>query len=162
MNYFKDISTLDKAKNLFRDLCKKLHPDTSGYSSQADFIRMFNEFKAFRPTDGRKEDATFNADKFYNIVKRFEHLEDINVSFVGSFIWLEDVVKGATYNQRQSIKDIRIDGYNFARFASKKLAWYFSPQDYKQFNKGKKTLDQIKDAYGCKSFAMQGAMRINR
>ena len=29
-NYFINCTTLDEAKNLFKELCKKLHPDTSG------------------------------------------------------------------------------------------------------------------------------------
>ena len=46
--YF-DVKTIEEAKNKFRDLCKMLHPDTSGYDSQNDFVKMFNEFKAFKP-----------------------------------------------------------------------------------------------------------------
>lgn len=158
--YFHNCKTLDQAKNLFRDLCKKLHPDTSGKDSQADFIRMYNEFKNFRPSENKKGDENFNADKFYNLVKKFEHLENIKVSFVGSFVWLEDMVKGATYNQKEEIKKISLDGYNVARFARKKIAWYFSPLDYKQRSKSGKSLDQIKNTYGCNSFNMLGSKKL--
>lgn len=47
--YFETAKTIEQAKNLFRDLCKKLHPDTSGFDSQSEFIKMFNEFKNFKP-----------------------------------------------------------------------------------------------------------------
>lgn len=160
MNYFINCTTLDDAKNLFRNLCKKLHPDTSGFSSQSEFITMFNEFKAFKPSTTDKNDLNFNASKFYNMVKQFEHLQDINVSFVGSFVWLEDVIKGATYLQRNNIKSIKLDGYNSPKFAPKKVAWYFSPLNYKQFSKGKKTLSEIKNTFGCNTFAMKGAYKL--
>lgn len=156
MNYFNDITTLDQLKNEFRKLSMKLHPDTSGYDSQADFVKMYAEFKnlskRLKFTTGHKADETFDADKFYNRMQHFNGLKDIKVSFVGSFIWLEDEVKGAMYQQKDAIKAIRLDGYNFARWARKKVSWYFSPQDYKQLSKGKKTLEQIKSTYGCNSF----------
>jgi hypothetical protein len=160
MNYFINCTTLDDAKNLFRNLCKKLHPDTSGFSSQSEFITMFKEFKAFKPSTTDKNDLNFNASKFYDMIKQFEHLQDINVSFVGSFVWLEDVKQGATYQQKDGIKSIKIEGYNAARFAGKKKAWYFSPLNYKQFSNGKKTLSEIKNTFGCNTFAMQGNKKL--
>ena len=160
MNYFINCITLDDAKNLFRTLCKKLHPDTSGYGSQTDFIAMFKEFKQFKPSQETKTDANFNADKFYNLVQNFQHLKDIKISFVGSFIWVEDIKKGATYLQKESIKNINLEGMNSPRFARKKIAWYFSPSDYKQKFGGRKTLSQIKNTYGCNSFSMKGAKQI--
>ena len=49
--YFDNIKTIEEAKNLFRDLCKKLHPDTSGYDSQNEFVKiakvLFNGSEAF-------------------------------------------------------------------------------------------------------------------
>lgn len=153
MNYFNNCQTIDEAKNLFRELCKKLHPDTSGFDSQTEFIQMFNEFKKFKPTVKSEDKETFNASKFYDMIKNFDCLNDINISFVGSFIWLEDIAKGATYYQKDLIKAIKLEGYNSARFASVKKSWYFSPLDYSQKAKGKKTLEQIKSTYGCKTFS---------
>lgn len=150
--YFTECTTIDEAKNLFRDLCKQLHPDTSGRNSQSEFITMFNEFKAFKPTSATAENQTFDAAEFYDIIKHFEGLQNIKLSFVGSFIWLEDEASGATYLQREQIKSIKLSGFNSARFASVKKSWYFSPADYQQKSKGKKSLEQIKSTYGCKTY----------
>jgi hypothetical protein len=88
-------------------------------------------------------------------------LTDVKISFVGSFIWLEDEVKGATYQQKEAIKSIVIDGLNSAKFAGKKKVWYLSPIDYKQKSKSKKDLNEIKNTFGCSSYKMQGQKQIS-
>jgi hypothetical protein len=150
--YFDNVLTIDEAKNLFRDLCKNLHPDTSGYDSKADFIKMYSEFRNFKSSRSGVENENFDADKFYDMLKKFDELYDIKISFVGSFIWLEDLKKNATYLQREIIKKISIEDYNEVRFAPKKKCWYFSPKDYVQKSKPKKDLEEIKQTYGSKSF----------
>jgi curved DNA-binding protein CbpA len=158
MNYFKDCKKLDEAKTLFRKLCLKLHPDTGG--TNKDFIYMFNQFKSFRPLEGFEE--PFNAEKFYNNeVKAFDILDDVKVSFVGSFIWLEDNEKGATYRQKDVISSMTIQGKNKARFARLKKVWYFSPEGYKQKAKSGKSLAQIKSKYGSKEYATKGKQLVS-
>jgi hypothetical protein len=159
--YFDTIKTIEEAKNLFRDLCKKFHPDTSGYDSGNDFIRMFSEFKKFKPTDKTDADENFDASKFYDLLKAFDILENIKLNFVGSFIWLEDIATNATYLKKNKIKEILLDGYNNARFAPTKKLWYFSPVDYVQKSKGKKDLEEIKKKYGAHSFNLKSTLKIN-
>lgn len=152
MNYFKNVRSLNEAKNLFRKLSIRLHPDTSGYDSQAEFVSMYEEFKTLtnklKFNTGFDADKDFNAEKFYHLIKKFEKLSDIKISFVGSFIWLEDIKPGAMYRQKQAIKEIKIQGYNNPRWARQKKNWYFSPEDYKQKGKSGKSLEEIKDRYG--------------
>lgn len=157
MNYFKECTTIDEAKTLFNKLVFELHPDTSGYNSQSDFIRMYNEFKGLKLKDFSGKEAKANVDELYNLVKLFDGLEGVIVSFVGSFIWLE----GDTYNNKDKIKAISIDGMNPPRYASKKKAWYFSPMDYKK--KGKKSLglNEIKDLYGSKQYKAKGQYKLS-
>ena len=157
MKYFNNCTTTDQAKNLFRELCKKLHPDTSGSDTQSEFIQMFKEFKAFKPSD---KETDFNKDEFYNLIKKFDGLNNININFVGSFIWLEDVVIGATYLQRNEIKNITLEGFKSAKFAPVKKSWYFAPENYQQKSKGKKSLEEIKNKYGCKSFKTISNLQI--
>ena len=149
MKYFKDCKNVDEAKNLFKKLCLKLHPDTSGYDSQSEFIKMFNEFKNFKINDN---DDDIDAEKFYNIVKKFDSLFNVKISFVGSFIWIEDIEKGATYLQKEILKQIKIDGYNDIKFAPKKKCWYFSPLDYKRKGNYEISIEEIKSKYGAKEF----------
>ena len=164
MKYFNECQTLDEAKNLFKRLCFKLHPDTSGYNSQADFVQMNAEFKkvadVLKFRTGKEEDRNFNAGKFYDMVKKFDGLEDIKINFIGSFIWLEDVKPGAMYQQREAIKGIHFEGYNFARWAGKKKSWYYSPQDYKQNSSAKKSIEELKSTYGGATFKTKQSIRI--
>lgn len=160
MLYFKDCTTLDEVKNLLRKLSKELHPDHNKGVDKG-FAKMFKQYKEacerLKFKSGFKADANFNADAFYNLMRKFDHLQDVTVSFVGSFIWIE----GDTRSQRETIKSINIEGYNPARWANKKLAWYFSPQGYTQKKKSKHDLEGLKAKYGCKSFDTNKTLRIS-
>ena len=156
-NYFAQCNTLDDAKNLFRKLCFDLHPDhNKSATAHKDFIEMMKQFKAFKPSAkyARESDENFNADKFYNIVKQFENLQDVLVSFVGIFIWLEDEphAEGATKRQKEDIKKIKLEGYNPPRWARKRAKWYYSPEGYKQFKRCNKTFDELKRTWGSKTY----------
>lgn len=165
-DYFKNVTTLNDAKNLFKKLCFELHPDTSNRDSQQEFIKMFAEFQTvsnqLKFSTGFDADTNFNADAFYNIVKKFEGLNNIQINFVGSFIWLTDTEenKGAMYEQKDLIKDVKIDGYNVARWAKKKLSWYFSPADYSQKGSSNKSLDQLKTQYQTNVFLTPKTERL--
>lgn len=155
--YFKNCITIDEAKTLFRKLCLELHPDKGG--KQSEFIKMYNEFKQFKPkTDKFKQSEKFDAEKFYNLIQKFEGLNDVKISFVGSFIWLEDLRKGAMYEQKEQIKSIIIDGYNSPKWARKKVSWYFSPKDYKKTSKKRLSLGEIKGIYGTQEFEQKRAL----
>jgi len=156
-NFFNSCNTLDEAKNLFKKLAFELHPDHRQDKQRAhlDFIELMRQFKAFRPTIKREGDEDFNHEAFYNLVKNFDKLKGVLVTFVGSFIWLEDEMPGATKDQKETIKKILLQGYNPPRFAFKRLKWYYSPEGYKQKFRSKKTFEQIKQTWGSKTYKPQ-------
>lgn len=163
--YFTNCNTLDEAKNLFKKLCFELHPDTSGYNSQSEFVQMFKEFKSLENrfnTSNTEENTNnnFNAEQFYNIVKIFEGLESINISFVGSFIWLTDLTPGAMYSQKEKIKAITIENYNTARWAGQKKSWYFSPADYVKKGRSNKDLSELKQMFGSTDFQTKSNFKL--
>ena len=159
MKYFQNCKTLDEAKNLFRKLVFELHPDRNNGIDKG-VGSVITEFKIVSKTlkfnTGFDADKNFDADKFASIIAKFQHLEDLTVSFVGSWIW----ITGDTQAQKENIKAINLEGYNPARWARKKLAWQFSPEGIKKGFRGKKTLEQIKATYGSKSYTMKGSTRI--
>lgn len=159
--YFTECQNLDEAKNLFKKLCFQLHPDTSGYNSQTDFVQMFKEFKNLKfENKTNNENENFNAEHFYNIIKMFEGLENIEIAFVGSFIWLTDIIDGAMYTQREKIKAITLENYNTARWAKKKKSWYFSPSDYVKKSRSNKGLEEIKNLFGSVEFKTKANLKI--
>lgn len=155
MKYFSTFTTLDEAKNAFRKLCLLLHPDKGG--DQAEFIKMYNEFKNFKPSAGTKEnDEPFNASKFYDMIQNFENMEGLNISFVGSWVWIE----GETMQHREAIKKILLDGYKSASWAKVKRAWFFSPVDHVSKGRPTKGLEEIKNVYGCQTFKTKTILKI--
>lgn len=153
--YFKDCNTIDEAKTTFRKLCLILHPDKGGKAS--DFIELMKQFKSFRPSQKREnENENFDREEFYNIIQMFSGLDGLNISFVGSFIWLE----GNTMTHKDAIKSIKIEGYKNANWAKVKKAWFFSPLDYMQKSRSQKNLEEIKQTYGCKTFTPETFYKI--
>lgn len=152
MDYFKDCITLDEAKKRYRTLLMISHPDKGG--SHADTIELINQFKAFKPTKQAKTDENFNFEKFHDLVMKFEHLDNLTVSFVGTWIWIE----GNTYPQKDKIKAIEVGKYDDKTydspyFAKKKKAWYIAPKtEGKKRRSSGKTLEQIKAVYGSESY----------
>ena len=146
MNYFKNCTSLDDAKNLFRKLCFELHPDKGGKAS--DFIEMRKQFETFAPQKTENKEA-FNFDKFENIIFVLSRLNsDVKIEFIGTWIYLTDNCKGATYMQRETIKELILEGYNKAQFSKSKKAWYFAPEGTNVFKKRGVKLDDLKQRFG--------------
>lgn len=153
--YFTKCNTIDEAKNEFRKLCLILHPDKGGNAS--DFIAMYNEFKAFKPSQRKENEAEFNADAFYDLVQKFEGFEGLIINFVGSFIWLE----GNTIQHKDSLKAIKLEGFKPLYWAKLKKAWFYSPLEYKKKSGKLVDLSEIKSRYGCTSFKTKQTFKIN-
>ena len=148
-NLFKDCRNWDEAKTLFRKLSKTMHPDWGGTHEQ--FIELVKQFENFTPTfseDNKFANADFDKRKFADIIEILKDLDDVTISFIGTFIWIE----GNTYSQKDKIKAVKLQGYNSARYASKKKAWYFSPIDYKKKSKKLYHMEDIIEIFGSQSY----------
>jgi hypothetical protein len=155
MDIFSDCKTIDEAKNSFRKLCMTMHPDKGGNAS--DFIKMYDQFKKFKPSTGKENETDFNAEEFYNIIQHFATFEGLEISFVGSFIWIE----GNTYQHKDELKKIMLKDFNPIRYAKKKKAWYFSPTDYQKKSSKTTDLKDIKIKYGCDTYRTQQTLKIS-
>jgi len=149
IQYFIECTTQDEAKNLFKKLCFELHPDhNSSSNAHGEFVEMMKQYENFTPSTGRERNESDAAAHLYNIVKNFEVLQGVLISFVGSFIWLEDEEAGATKAQKEQIKQILLTGFNKPRYARNRQKWFYSPEGYTQKFKSGKTFDEIKKTWG--------------
>ncbi|HAX17356.1 MAG TPA: molecular chaperone DnaJ, partial [Actinobacteria bacterium] len=78
-------------------------------------------------------------DGYREAINAIIHLPGIEIEICGSWVW----VSGNT----KQYKDIfKANNYHWA---SKKIMWYFRPEEYKQtFNKKSQSMDYIRNKYG--------------
>lgn len=144
MNYFKNCTTLNEVKSLYRQLAKQFHPDKGGDLATMQAIN--NEYalaiaiiaKGGTFTAEEAEAEILNAEAYKNAVNAIINLSGINIEICGGWIW----VTGNTYQHKAILKNA---GFYFA---SKKVAWYFRSVEYKTNNRKTLSLDGIRTKYG--------------
>lgn len=145
-DYFGECKTLDEAKQLYRKLCIRLHPDRSGYDSKTDFQQMLAQFEKFRPATERftGEFDNWNATEYAHLIEQLLQIPGIKIEICGSWIWLS----GDTKPVKDQIKAVD-PGESMRRGWSKhKMKWYFSPRGYRKRSGDTLDFDTIKDLYG--------------
>lgn len=154
MKFFNNVETLEDLKKEYRKLIFKLHPDRGG--NEEDFKAMKNEydelFVRLQKGEGashfeRKEDIN----QFKDIIESLIHFDGILIDVVGSWIWLG----GDTKPYKDDIKAL---GF---MWSSKHKKWFFNGDNKKRRIINKKTYEEIKNEYGCKTYKSSGAMKIS-
>ena len=151
-NLFETCKTFDEAKTLFRTLSKKMHPDLGG--SHEEFLNLMTQFENFKPvfnSENEFANKEFDKEKFAEIIDLLKDLDNVQITFAGTFIWVE----GDTYSQREKIKALNLPNYKNARFAGKKKAWYFAPIDYVKKSRKDYGLDEIKKMFGAETYTQK-------
>ncbi len=142
--FFKNFSSLEDVKILYRELAKKHHPDRGGdvenmkqVNNEYEYI-IKNRCFSFR-SESEKENFDENSELLYpEIINQLLNLIGINIELCGAWLW----VSGATKIHRQELKKIGL------WYAAKKEMWYYRPNHLKR-KKGK-TVDMmtIREKYG--------------
>lgn len=153
MKWFKDCTNIEEVKELYKKLCRKHHPDVSGYDStatmqeiNAEFTQAFNALKNKHRTENKEQDnspADEAPEEFMNIINALVNCDGLEIQLIGCWIWLE----GNTYSYKDIIKSL---GF---RWASKKKAWYFRREEDACRSRKDTSLEEIKSRYGCKTFS---------
>ena len=155
--YFDHLHTLDAIKAEYKRLVKVHHPDVGGdtatmqdingqYADRVEWIKRHGEREEDRRNAANEVPAEYAAAVAAAVI-----LDGVNVDLVGSWIWCT----GNTYAHREALKAA---GY---RFANKKRAWYWRPESAACYRGGKKSLDELKDKYGCTHFEAAHAARLS-
>jgi curved DNA-binding protein CbpA len=134
---FKGIEGINEAKKIYKQLAKKLHPDVGGSD---ELFKMLNSIYTNILENGIYFSNEFKFDlEIEKIISQILHYENILIEVVGSWIWLS----GDTKEIKDKLKDL---GF---KWASKKKMWYFG--EMKGRNPQEKSLEEIKNKYGCET-----------
>ncbi len=153
LKWFKECANVEEAKELYKKLCRKHHPDISGYDStstmqeiNAEFKEAFNTLKNKHRANSKEQEnnntAAETPEEFMDIINALINCEGLEIQLVGCWIWLQ----GNTYPYKDIIKSL---GF---KWASRKKAWYFRREEDACRNRKNMSLDEIKSKYGCKTF----------
>jgi len=144
MKFFKDCTTLEEVKSLYKKLALEYHPDRGGDTATMQAINAEYAFATAKLVKGAKlsEEETEKeirfSEEYRKVIGQIVNLPKITIELVGMWLW----VTGDTYPVRKELKAA------WLFFASKKQAWYYRGDELKEFRGGKKTLDEIRGKYG--------------
>lgn len=130
--------------------CKKYHPDIN--PAGAEMMKVINAaYDLLRDYSGNiKEEQNDYGDLLNDALNAVLTLTGVTVEICGAWLW----VTGNTKAHKEALKEA---GF---KWASKKKAWYFRPENFRSFSRGKTTLDEIRTKYGSKRPTGQGFARI--
>lgn len=130
--------TPKQIKAAYREVCKKYHPDLN--PAGAEMMKIINQaFEALKDYSGELKDQQSDySEKLSEALNAVLGLPGLIVEVCGAWVW----ITGETKTHKDALKTA---GF---RWASKKKAWYFRPDEYRSFSRGKATLEEIRAKYG--------------
>ncbi len=165
MTYFKDCTTIDQVKTLYRSLAKQNHPDTGGDLATMQRVNIEYAFivaKLAKATPGATaqdiENEILQSEAYQQAINSIISLEGINIELCGGWVW----VTGNTrpYASEKSGGNGTLPGAGFF-YAKKKVAWYFRTAEFKTRGKSTLSMDGIRHKYGTQSIAQKSFLKIN-
>lgn len=131
-------ATFDVIKTAYRRACAQYHPDRN--PAGLEMMKLVNAaYQALSDYVAKTEvDQECDYGEKLNIaLNAIIHL-GLTIEICGAWLW----VSGDT---RQHKDVLKVSGF---KWAPKKLMWHFRPEDYKSFNRGKWSIDQIRATHG--------------
>ena len=168
MQYFKECTTHEEAKKLYRELVKEHHPDAGGdlrtmqeinaqYAKFQAGTAKENAYTRQREAHAQNKKSAADFHSMDEVEKKIEQailfavgLSGVDVELMGLWVWLS----GNTKEHKETIK-----AWNTAnpeikfRWLNNKKAWAFA--GVPSFGRKGSTLDEIRDTYGSTSFTKE-------
>ena len=134
-------------KTAYRAACKKYHPDIN--PAGEDMMKIVNQaFDVLKDYTGEikseQSDYTLwgtSGDLLNDALNAILGLSGLMIEICGSWVW----VTGETRLHKDLLKTA---GF---KWASKKQAWYFRPEEFCSRSKGTKSFEEIRAKYGTQS-----------
>lgn len=142
-----------QTKTAYRAACKKYHPDINPAGD--DMMTVINAaFEALKDYQGeiKEQDAKDYGDKLNEALNAVLGLSGLIVEVCGAWVW----ITGETRMHKDALKAV---GF---RWASKKKAWYFRPEEYRSFSRGNSSLEDIREKYGASKPMRKGHLLSGR
>ena len=163
LKYFKDCTSKEECKKLYKKLAFIHHPDRGGdtetmktINAEFDYVMENNIFKSSKKDTSKKDtkkDYDFSSSQFKDIISALVRLDGLEIEITGCFIW----VTGNTYPQKDIIKSL---GFRYSR---NKKAWYIAPEEYfaqKRSYKKSYSMNNIRNKYGSQKFESEGNQKM--
>ena len=157
MTYFRDCTSPQQIKTLYRRWCMRLHPDRGGKT--AEFQSMKQEYLSAlsglhgyteRGGDDREHTYYYNATSESALMEMVDRLvfldmDDVRIRLIGSWIWVDGETKFYA-----SVLGKRGLGL---RWHAKREAWYWHLPSRRRtrYNAGA-TLEDLEQSYGSQTF----------
>jgi len=154
MKYFKDCSTIDEVKALYKKLAKENPPDMGGDTATMQAINTEYAFACAKIARGAglsDEDTDTEiklSEEYRQVIEKIIHLPGIIIEVVGNWIW----VTGNTRPVKDALKET---GFYFA---AKKIAWYYRNEAFKTRGNGA-PLEEIRRKYGSETINSKNKRR---
>ncbi|MCK0070721.1 J domain-containing protein [Kordiimonas laminariae] len=128
----------EQAKKAHREACKKYHPDINPAGEK--MMKLVNEaYSVLQDFTGDvKEQQTEYGEQLNAALNAILNLSGLFVEVCGAWVW----VTGNTIQHKATLKAA---GY---KWANKKKAWYFRPEEYRSRGRGQSSLEEIRAKYG--------------
>ena len=123
-------------KLAYRKACKIYHPDRN--PSGLEMMKLVNQaYDVLKNESGNHAESNNYGQAINEALSAIAHL-DLEIEVCGSWVWLH----GDTRPHREILKA------NKFKWAPKKKLWYYRPEDYKSFGRGKFSMDEIRQTHG--------------
>jgi len=130
----------EDTKAAYRAACKKYHPDINPVGEE--MMKIINQaYDALKDYTGEmRSEQTDYGDLLNDALNAISGLPALVIEICGSWVW----VTGETRAHKDTLKE---SGF---KWAAKKKAWYFRPEEFSSCSKGTKSLEEIREKYGSK------------
>ncbi len=139
-------------KIAFRLAAKKYHPDIN--QAGTEMMKIINAaydiLKNYTGTIESDESDIEYPEALNKALTAIINLAGINIEICGAWVW----ITGDTYQHKAALKE------NGFRFASKKKAWHFRPDNWKSRSRGQTTMEEIRGKYGSNNPANKAHNRL--